>query len=38
MQSDYTLFTKVFKARKIAVLIVYVDAIVLCRDDTDEIV
>ncbi|KAL4034485.1 hypothetical protein IC575_003132 [Cucumis melo] len=36
--SDHTLFTKVSKARKIAVLIVYVDDIVLSGNDTDEIV
>ncbi|KAA0066567.1 D-xylose-proton symporter-like 2 isoform X2 [Cucumis melo var. makuwa] len=35
---DHTLFTKVSKARKIAVLIVYVDDIVLTGYDTDEIV
>ncbi|KAA0054255.1 putative mitochondrial protein [Cucumis melo var. makuwa] len=35
---DQTLFTKVSKAGKIAVLIVYVDDIVLSGDDTDEIV
>ena len=32
------MFTKVFKAGKIAVLIVYVDDIVLSRDDTVEII
>ncbi|KAA0064803.1 reverse transcriptase [Cucumis melo var. makuwa] len=31
--SDHTIFTKVFKTRKIAVLIVYVDDIVLSGDD-----
>ena len=36
--SDHTLFTKVFKVGKIAVLIFYVDDIVLSMDDTDEIV
>ncbi|KAA0041351.1 Cysteine-rich RLK (receptor-like protein kinase) 8 [Cucumis melo var. makuwa] len=35
--SDHTLFTKVFETRKIAVLIVYVDDIVLSGDDQAEI-
>ncbi|KAL4021200.1 hypothetical protein IC575_019992 [Cucumis melo] len=35
--SDHTLFTKVFETGKIAVLIVYVDDIVLSRDDQAEI-
>ncbi|KAL0544471.1 hypothetical protein IC582_019587 [Cucumis melo] len=35
--SDHTLFTKVFEIGKIAVLIVYVDDIVLSRDDQAEI-
>ena len=34
--SDYTLFTKVSKTRKIDVLIVYVDDIVLTRDDRNQ--
>ena len=36
--SDHTLFTKVFKNGKIALLIVYVDDIVLSEDDTVEII
>ncbi|KAA0042893.1 reverse transcriptase [Cucumis melo var. makuwa] len=36
--SDHTLFTKVFKAGKIDVLIVYVDDIVLSGDDTIDII
>ncbi|KAL0551795.1 hypothetical protein IC582_010884 [Cucumis melo] len=36
--SDHTLFTKVSKAGKIAVALVYVNDIVLPGDDTDEIV
>ncbi|KAA0038346.1 Cysteine-rich RLK (receptor-like protein kinase) 8 [Cucumis melo var. makuwa] len=36
--SDHTLFTKVSKTGKIAVLIVYVDDIVLSRDDNTEII
>ena len=36
--SDYTLFTKVSKTRKIVVLIVYLDDIALSGDDTDEII
>ena len=36
--SNHTLFTKVYKARKIAVLIVYVDDIVLFEDNTVEII
>ncbi|KAA0063808.1 putative mitochondrial protein [Cucumis melo var. makuwa] len=35
--SDHTLFTKVSKTRKIAILIVYVDDIVLTGDDQTEI-
>ncbi|KAA0043342.1 reverse transcriptase [Cucumis melo var. makuwa] len=35
--SDHTLFTKVFETRKIAVLIVYVDDIILFGDDQAEI-
>ncbi|KAA0039525.1 Cysteine-rich RLK (receptor-like protein kinase) 8 [Cucumis melo var. makuwa] len=35
--SDHTLFTKVSKTGKIAILIVYVDDIVLSRDDQTEI-
>ncbi|TYK26681.1 Cysteine-rich RLK (receptor-like protein kinase) 8 [Cucumis melo var. makuwa] len=36
--SDHTLFTKVSKIGKIAILIVYVDDIVLSEDDTVEII
>ncbi|KAL0548434.1 hypothetical protein IC582_012885 [Cucumis melo] len=36
--SVHTLFTKISKAGKIAILIVYIDNIVLTGDDTDEIV
>ena len=36
--SDHTLFIKVSKARKITVLIVYVDDIILSGDDIAEII
>ena len=36
--SDHTLFTKVFEAGMIAILIVYVDDIVLSGDDHVEII